>query len=70
MRLDSKWSYLLSGVNIGIAVFGALLHNLPLVLSGGFFGFWNWAVAEANRRIEDESIRQEGKSESDIETEE
>lgn len=65
MKLHSKWSYLAAGVNVAFAVVGALLHYLPLLLMGVFFGFWNWQVAEFNRRMEDESIRAESSAGTD-----
>jgi len=65
MKLNSRWSYVVCGVNIAFAFIGALLHNLPLLLIGVFFGFWNWTVAETNRRIEDESIKSESSAGAD-----
>lgn len=63
--MNSKWSYIVCGVNGVIALFGALGHSLSLLLIGGIFAFWNWHVAEFNRSKENESIRKESKSESD-----
>ena len=65
MKITSKWSYIVCGINVAFAFIGALVHNLPLMLLGVFFGFWNWNVAEFNRRIEDESIRAESSAGTD-----
>lgn len=70
MRIGSRWSYVLTGVNVSIAMLGAIIHVLPLLLVGGFFTFLNWAAAETNRSLEDESIRKESRSDSGTKTEE
>lgn len=70
MKIGSRWSYLMVGVNIMIALFGALLHNLILTIMGSVFAFWNWQTAEFNRSLEDESIREESRSNTDTETKE
>ena len=57
MKIDSKWSYVITGVNVMIALFGAIFHSGSLLALGIVFTIWNWVVAEVNRRIEDESIR-------------
>jgi cellobiose-specific phosphotransferase system component IIC len=70
MKINSKWSYVLVGVNVMVALLGAVIHSLPLTIMGAVFTFWNYKVAEFTRSLEDETIRQEGKSKSDIKTEE
>lgn len=57
MRINSKWSYVMTGVNSMMAVIGAMFHNSFLLILGIIFTVWNWYVAEFNRRIEDEQIR-------------
>jgi hypothetical protein len=70
MKIESKWSYVLTGVNVSIAMLGAIIHSLPLLLMGGIFGFLNWVAAELNRSLEDEIIRKKSRSDSGTETEE
>jgi hypothetical protein len=57
MKLNSKWSYIMVGVNAMVAAFGAMLHNVLLLMLGVMFTVWNFYVAEHTRRLEDESIR-------------
>jgi len=70
MKIGSRWSYLMCGVNLIIALLGAAMHNLPLTLMGAVFAFWNWNAAEFTRRLEDETIREESRSNTDTETKE
>jgi len=65
MKINSKWSYVLTGVNVMIALFGAIFHSGMLLSLGITFTFWNWIVAEINRRLEDESIRKSSTTETE-----
>lgn len=55
--LNSKWNYVLVGVNAMIAGIGAVSHSVFLFVLGIIFIIWNWFTAEHVRRIEDEEIR-------------
>lgn len=57
MKLTSKWSYMATGANIIVTLFGAALHSISLILIGFIFAIWNWYTAEKLRRIEYEQIR-------------
>lgn len=70
MKINSKWSFIMCGVNVIIALLGALTHSLPLAIMGGVFTFWNWKCGEINRGIEDETIREESRSNTNTETKE
>ena len=58
MKLNSKWNYVMCGVNIMIALLGAVLHVLWLLGVGAFFAMFNYYVAEMNKEIENEQFRQ------------
>ena len=57
MILNSKWSYIVCGINFMLAVLGAVFHKVFLLSMGIVFMVINYYAAEINRRIEDESIR-------------
>jgi hypothetical protein len=51
--MNSKWSYLLSGVNLVFAFLGAVTGTLPLLAIGVIFGIFNWYVGEKRREMEE-----------------
>jgi len=55
--INSKWSYVVCGINFMVAVIGAMFHSGILLTVGIIFTIWNYYTAEFNRRFEDESIR-------------
>lgn len=56
--MNSKWNYLGCGLNIMIALLGAVTHDVLLVILGLFFAVFNYYAGENRRRLEDESIRE------------
>lgn len=52
--MNSKYSYLLCGVNITFAFVGALAGSFVLLAMGIVFAIWNWVVAEARRKVEEQ----------------
>lgn len=51
--MNSKWSYLLCGVNITFAFVGAMAGAFPLMAIGAVFTVWNWYVGESRRKMEE-----------------
>lgn len=52
--MNSKYSYLVCGVNITFAFVGALAHSLLLLGMGVVFAIWNWYAAEYKRKTEEQ----------------
>jgi hypothetical protein len=57
MRFNSKWSYIVCGTNVMMAIIGAMVHNGFLLIVGIVFSIWNYYTANYTRRLEDEAIR-------------
>ena len=53
-RLNSKWSFMASGLNIAFAFIGAMWHSIALLLMGLFFAVYNYYIGEHSRRIEED----------------
>jgi flagellar biosynthesis component FlhA len=54
--MNSKWSYLLSGVNLVFAFLGAVSGSFPLLAIGVVFGIFNWHVGEKRREMEEAEL--------------
>jgi len=52
---SSTFSYILCGINVLVALVGALGHDLFLLLLGFFFAVFNWYIGEFRRGIENET---------------
>ena len=57
MRINSKWSYVVCGINFMVAVVGAMFHNGFLLTVGIIFTIWNYYTAEYNREVENGQLR-------------
>jgi hypothetical protein len=55
--MNSKYSYVAAGFNVGIAIMGAMIKSVPLVAIGAFFALVNWYLGEKNRALEDKILR-------------
>lgn len=58
MKINSKWSYIVVGVDFMIAIIGAIFHNSFLLILGIFCMILNYYSAEFKRRLEDEQLRE------------
>lgn len=56
--MNSRWSYLMCGLQIGFAFVGALAHSMFLLIFGTVMAIWNWYAAEARRKLEEEEYGQ------------
>lgn len=62
-KIDYKYNYLASGLNIFAAFVGALEGSLLLIVMCSFFAIWNYYVAENNRKDYENEIRKTDNSE-------
>lgn len=51
--MNSKYSYLLCGVNITFAFVGAMAGSFSLMAIGAIFTVWNWYAGEFRRKMEE-----------------
>ena len=53
---NSKWDYIICGMNMIFAFVGAMDGSLPLLLVGVGTAIWSWYIAEAKRHLEEEEV--------------